>query len=148
MRGAHAGAVDAGALARRHFCAEGAFHHVALLALLASSAPLEDGRTQAIVRDRVVRERPRMCNIRKRRPLDECNEHCRNELSRSGYYHPDTKAYWIFNGSEFWSYDTPTSIASKTAYVKSRSLAGAMLWELSGDTTDGELISAVSGGLQ
>jgi len=66
----------------------------------------------------------------------------------AGHYHADTKSYWVFNGSEFWSYDTPTSIGTKTAYVKSRGLGGAMFWELSGDTTNGELISAVYNGLQ
>ncbi|WP_394842731.1 glycoside hydrolase family 18 protein [Pendulispora brunnea] len=65
-----------------------------------------------------------------------------------GYYHPDTKAYWIFNGSEFWSYDTPTSIGTKTSYIKSKSLGGGMFWELSGDTSNGELVSAVFNGLQ
>ncbi|WP_394822129.1 glycoside hydrolase family 18 protein [Pendulispora albinea] len=65
-----------------------------------------------------------------------------------GFYHPDTKAYWVFNGSTLWSYDTPTSIGTKTSYIKSRGLGGAMFWELSGDTTNGELITAISNGLQ
>ena len=33
------------------------------------------------------------------------------------------------------------------SYAKQQGLAGAFFWELSGDTPDGELITAVSNGL-
>ncbi len=59
-----------------------------------------------------------------------------------------TKAFWTFDGRTFWSYDDPTSIATKTAYVKSKALGGVMVWELDGDTPEGELITAVSKGLK
>ncbi|EYF06162.1 glycosyl hydrolase family 18 protein [Chondromyces apiculatus] len=65
-----------------------------------------------------------------------------------GFTHPDTKSYWTFNGTEFWSYDTPASLAVKMDYIKSKGLGGAMFWELSGDTANGELIQAVHSGLQ
>lgn len=64
-----------------------------------------------------------------------------------GFYHPDTKAYYTFNGAEMWSYDNPTSIGVKMDYIKAHGLGGAMFWELSGDTNGGELVSAVAGGL-
>jgi chitinase len=47
-------------------------------------------------------------------------------------------------GSDWWSYDTPATIAGKVDYAKQQGLGGAMFWELSGDTTDGELIGAVA----
>ncbi|MFF0146235.1 chitinase [Amycolatopsis sulphurea] len=47
-------------------------------------------------------------------------------------------------GSNWWSYDTPETIAGKTSYVKTQGLGGTMFWELSGDTPDGELISALA----
>jgi chitinase len=47
-------------------------------------------------------------------------------------------------GSNWWSYDTPGTIAGKVGYAKTQGLGGAMVWELSGDTTNGELITAVS----
>ena len=65
-----------------------------------------------------------------------------------GFYHPDTKSFWTFNGTELWSYDTPTSLGTKTGYIKSENLGGAMFWELSGDTADGELVYALSAGLK
>ncbi|MDQ0380107.1 glycoside hydrolase family 18 protein [Amycolatopsis thermophila] len=47
-------------------------------------------------------------------------------------------------GSEWWSYDTPATIAGKMSYAKGQGLGGAFFWELSGDTADGELISAMN----
>jgi chitinase len=50
-------------------------------------------------------------------------------------------------GSEWWSYDTPATIAGKVSYARSQGLGGAFFWELSGDTANGELMSAVRNGL-
>jgi chitinase len=47
-------------------------------------------------------------------------------------------------GSQWWSYDTPATIAGKISYAKTQGLGGAFFWELSGDTTNGELITAVA----
>ncbi|WP_328316394.1 glycoside hydrolase family 18 protein [Streptomyces sp. NBC_00388] len=47
-------------------------------------------------------------------------------------------------GSNWWSYDTPATIAGKMAYKNQQGLGGTFLWELSGDTSNGELIHAVS----
>jgi chitinase len=51
-------------------------------------------------------------------------------------------------GDEWWSYDTPRTIAGKMAYAKSQGLGGSFFWELSGDTSNGELVTAVSQGLR
>lgn len=50
-------------------------------------------------------------------------------------------------GSQWWSYDTPATIRSKAAWVRSQGLGGAFFWELSGDTPGGELITAVRTGI-
>ncbi|RLP87834.1 glycosyl hydrolase family 18 protein [Micromonospora sp. CV4] len=50
-------------------------------------------------------------------------------------------------GSNWWSYDTPSTINGKMTYAKNQGLGGAFFWELSGDTGNGELISAIKGGL-
>jgi chitinase len=50
-------------------------------------------------------------------------------------------------GSEWWSYDTPGTIGGKMSYAKGQGLAGAFFWELSGDTSGGELIGAMRNGL-
>jgi chitinase len=54
---------------------------------------------------------------------------------------------YAYCGSTWWSYDTPSTITGKTNYVKSQGLGGAFFWELSGDTSNGELISALRGSL-
>jgi chitinase len=51
-------------------------------------------------------------------------------------------------GDQWWSYDTPATLRTKMAYVRSRSLAGAFAWELSGDTPAGDLLKAMSDGLR
>ncbi|MEV0198160.1 glycosyl hydrolase family 18 protein [Nonomuraea sp. NPDC050691] len=50
-------------------------------------------------------------------------------------------------GGQWWSYDTPATIGGKMGYSKDQSLGGAFFWELSGDTTGGELITAMRDGL-
>lgn len=50
-------------------------------------------------------------------------------------------------GDQWWSYDTPRTIAGKMRYVRSQGLGGSFFWELSGDTADGELVTAISRGL-
>jgi chitinase len=46
-------------------------------------------------------------------------------------------------GNQWWSYDTPSTIGSKITYGKNQNLGGVFFWELSGDTSNGELITAV-----
>jgi chitinase len=48
----------------------------------------------------------------------------------------------------FWTYDSPTSLATKGSYVRVNGLGGGMFWELSGDTTTGELITSLYNSLQ
>jgi chitinase len=54
---------------------------------------------------------------------------------------------YAFCGGQWWSYDTPSTIGGKMSYAKTQGLGGAFFWELSGDTTNGELISAITTGL-
>ena len=51
-------------------------------------------------------------------------------------------------GSNWWSYDTPATIAGKMTWLKSQGLKGAFFWEFSGDTSNGELANAIHTGLQ
>lgn len=50
-------------------------------------------------------------------------------------------------GNNWWGYDTPETIAGKMDYAKDKGLGGAFFWEASGDTDDGELITAIHNGL-
>ncbi|MBC2905100.1 glycoside hydrolase family 18 chitinase [Streptomyces cupreus] len=51
-------------------------------------------------------------------------------------------------GSNWWSYDTPATIGTKMSWAKNQGLGGAFFWEFSGDTSNGELVSAISNGLK
>jgi chitinase len=54
---------------------------------------------------------------------------------------------YAYCGGQWWSYDTPSTIGGKMSYAKNQGLGGSFFWELSGDTTSGELISAMRSGL-
>jgi chitinase len=54
-------------------------------------------------------------------------------------------AFWLYDGSQFWSYDDPTLIQSKGSYARNRGLGGLMMWSLDGD--DGTLVAAMATGL-
>ncbi|MFD7443100.1 glycoside hydrolase family 18 protein [Streptomyces sp. NPDC059909] len=47
-------------------------------------------------------------------------------------------------GTQWWSYDTPATIAGKMTYKNQQGLGGTFFWELSGDTANGELIRSIS----
>ncbi|MGX1674941.1 glycoside hydrolase family 18 protein [Streptomyces sp. NPDC055400] len=51
---------------------------------------------------------------------------------------------YAYCGNNWWSYDTPATIAGKMDYKNQQGLGGTFLWELSGDTTNGELIKAIN----
>lgn len=51
-------------------------------------------------------------------------------------------------GTNWWSYDTPATIGTKMNWAKGQGLGGAFFWEFSGDTTNGELVTAISNALK
>ncbi|KOT39406.1 chitinase [Streptomyces caelestis] len=51
-------------------------------------------------------------------------------------------------GANWWSYDTPATIGTKMSWAKNQGLGGAFFWEFSGDTTNGELVTAINNGLK
>ncbi|MYW03622.1 glycosyl hydrolase family 18 protein [Streptomyces sp. SID3343] len=65
--------------------------------------------------------------------------HDEQSVSTYGYTGP---------GGQWWSFDDAWSIAKKTAYLKSKNLLGAMVWEMSGDTPNGALMTALDNGLK
>nr|WP_221338431.1 glycoside hydrolase family 18 protein [Kutzneria kofuensis] len=50
-------------------------------------------------------------------------------------------------GSQWWSYDTPSTVKGKMSYARTQGLGGAFFWSADGDTSNGELASAMRGGL-
>lgn len=54
---------------------------------------------------------------------------------------------WLYNGTEFWNFDDPTSIAQKAAWAREAGLSGVMSWSLDGDDAQGSLVRAFDGEL-
>ncbi|WP_445398418.1 glycosyl hydrolase family 18 protein [Streptomyces sp. LE64] len=50
-------------------------------------------------------------------------------------------------GDQYWTYDTPTTIAGKVAYLKENGMGGAFLSNLRGDTARGDLLTALTSAL-
>ena len=54
---------------------------------------------------------------------------------------PLSQAPWLFDGQDFWTYEDPTSVMYKVSYASRQGVGGVMIWELSGDTADAELLN-------
>ena len=61
----------------------------------------------------------------------------------SSYRDPRSQAPWLFDGQTFWTYEDPVSVRYKVSYARDQHLGGVMIWELSGDTADAELLNTV-----
>ncbi|MET8702222.1 glycosyl hydrolase family 18 protein [Kitasatospora sp. NPDC004723] len=70
--------------------------------------------------------------------------------SLSVYHDEQSVATYGYTGAggQWWTFDDAWSIGKKTAWLKSKGLLGAMIWDMTGDTPGGTLINAVDGGLK
>lgn len=57
---------------------------------------------------------------------------------------PVTQQSFAYDGTTFWSYDTPADIAAKVTYMRSRALGGVFSWSLDGDDAAGTLATAMA----
>lgn len=69
-------------------------------------------------------------------------------LNHPSFVDPKSLAHWTFNGSTFWNFDTPASIADKMNYVDIQGLGGAFLWDFAGDDEVASLMHAIGDGLR
>ena len=60
------------------------------------------------------------------------------------YRDPASLSPWIYDGDNFLTFDDPVSLRAKADFAKERKLGGVMVWELSGDTDDVQLLRALS----
>lgn len=67
--------------------------------------------------------------------------------SADNFFDPTTQASWIYDGNNFYTGDTPQSIAAKDSYITNHGMAGAMMFSLDGEDTGDTLLNAISGGL-
>jgi len=75
---------------------------------------------------------------------DEPYHYIRSLVSQfSAYRDERSQAPWLFDGQTFWTYEDPISARYKASYASYQHLGGVMIWELSGDTTNAELLNTV-----
>ncbi|WP_420160664.1 glycoside hydrolase family 18 protein [Nocardiopsis sp. CNT-189] len=58
------------------------------------------------------------------------------------FFDPVHAAYWLYDGDEWWTYDTPEVVELKGDYVRREDLGGLMMWNLDMDP-EGELVEAM-----
>ena len=62
-------------------------------------------------------------------------------LSSQVFRDPRSQAPWAFDGQDFWTYEDAVSVRYKVSYGLRQGVGGVMIWELSGDTADAELLN-------
>jgi len=69
------------------------------------------------------------------------------DLPGTVYYDRVHGATWKYDGTDFWSFDTPELLARKAAYSRWQGLGGVMIWALDNDDSQGSLVAALDKGL-
>lgn len=64
------------------------------------------------------------------------------------HWHEGAQVPYLFDGSTFISYDDPESLVAKGQGIRGLGLGGAMIWEISQDSADGELLNSLYEGLR
>jgi chitinase len=73
---------------------------------------------------------------------DRTYQHIRSIAPNFSAYREElSQAPWLFDGRTFWTFEDPISIRFKASYAAHEHLGGLMIWELSGDTDDAELLN-------
>jgi chitinase len=73
---------------------------------------------------------------------DRSYSHIRSIAPNFSTYREElSQAPWLFDGRTFWTFEDPVSIRFKASYAARQHLGGLMIWELSGDTADAELLN-------
>ncbi|WP_051970296.1 glycoside hydrolase family 18 protein [Kitasatospora azatica] len=70
------------------------------------------------------------------------------DLPGTVVYDREHGASWKYDGSNFWSFDTPQLLARKAEYARCNGLAGVMAWALDNDDAQGSLVKALDKGLR
>ena len=77
-------------------------------------------------------------------------ENLTNKNAYASWYDSARVGATLYNPATgiFYSYDNPTSVAAKTAYIKKNRLGGAYVWALNDDDASGSLTKTIAAGLK
>ncbi|MFE0462891.1 glycoside hydrolase family 18 protein [Kitasatospora sp. NPDC058965] len=70
------------------------------------------------------------------------------DLPGQVFYDRAHGATWKYDGTTFWSFDTPQLLSRKAEYANENGLAGVMAWSLDNDDAQGSLVAALDKGLR
>lgn len=66
-----------------------------------------------------------------------------NSPAAKVYRDPASQAPWVYDGDVFLTFEDRVSLEAKRDFSVQRQLGGMMIWELSGDTSDSQLLHAL-----
>ena len=74
------------------------------------------------------------------------SELAKKYASRRTFHEPVAQQVWTYDRKSrvFWTSESPLTIATKMVYLEGRGLRGAMIWEISQDTSDRDLLTAIT----
>ncbi|MBS2534477.1 RICIN domain-containing protein [Catenulispora sp. NF23] len=61
------------------------------------------------------------------------------------FYDSDSQSTWVYDGTNFWSIETPTSLDIKRQYIQQMNLGGVMMYSLEADDATTTLLNAATG---
>jgi GH18 family chitinase len=61
------------------------------------------------------------------------------------FFDTQTESSWIYDGTNFWSIETPTSLAYKRQYIQQMGLGGVMMYSLEADDSSSTMLNAATG---
>ncbi|MGW1228719.1 glycosyl hydrolase family 18 protein [Streptomyces sp. NPDC001515] len=71
-----------------------------------------------------------------------------NPAAAQTFWDPVTESSWIYDGTNFWTGDTPRAIQARAAYAKSKGLAGMFAFSLENDDASGTLLTTMTSALR
>jgi chitinase len=64
------------------------------------------------------------------------------------HWDPTTQSSWIYDGTDFFTGDTPQAITARGAYATGKGLGGIFAYSLEGDDQSGSLVNAMTGSMK
>jgi GH18 family chitinase len=61
------------------------------------------------------------------------------------FYDYETQSSWVYDGTNFWTVETPQSLTAKWQYIQNKGLGGIMMYSLEADSSTNTLFNAAAG---
>ncbi|MFJ8622527.1 glycosyl hydrolase family 18 protein [Kitasatospora sp. NPDC093550] len=71
-----------------------------------------------------------------------------NPTAAQTHWDPVTESSWVYDGTDFWTGDTPQAVQARGAYAKAKGLGGLFAFSLENDDTAGSMLNALDGSLR